>query len=232
MRKKIIPISLFIISVFLGFLTFAQFNTDQFARSDDELGKLQDQENAVNILISEQAELKDKILILRDEIDTLSANKSYFSDKQKLDSLHAKIGLTEMQGAGISIEISPSSLDLTPEAAVIYSADLRDLIQRLWSADAQAISINDQRITALSPITPIGSSILVNDTRISSPFKINVIQGESVLAQELNFALYLPEIARRIDTGEYKITLANSELITMPVFTGRTPTDHLTQHND
>lgn len=232
MRKKIIPFSLFFISIILGFLLFGHFNTPQFARSDDELGKLRDQEAAIEILTSEQSNLKEQITALRTEIDTLSANKSFLSDQQKLDSLNSQIGLTELSGNGIIIKLAPSYSDLTPESSVVYSADLRDLVQRLWSADARAISINNQRIVALTPITAVGSSILINDTRINSPFEIQVLQGESNLAQELNFDLYLPEIAQRINTGEYQLTLSNSESITIPVFDGRTPTDHLTLHHD
>lgn len=228
MSKKVIPVSLFLISILVGFLLFGHFNSPQFARSDDALGKLRDQEQAVDILIAEQEILKNQILTLRNEIDTLSANKSYASDQQELESLKNQLGLTEVSGHGIVLNIETTISELTPSDIVTYSADLRDIVQRLWSGDAQAIAINGQRITALTPITPVGYSILVNDTRIFPPFEIVALEGASVLAQELNFSLYLPEIQKRIDSGEYRLQMSNSDNLTLPVFTGRMPTDHLT----
>jgi uncharacterized protein YlxW (UPF0749 family) len=232
MHKKIIPFSLFVISIIVGFLIFGHFNSPQFARSDDELGKLRDQEKAVDILIDEQSVLKEQILTLREEIDTLSANRSYTADQEKLEELKTRLGLTEMTGRGVALQIETTLPELNPSDIVTYSADLRDIVQRLWSGDARAISINGQRVTALTPITPVGNSILVNDTRIFPPFEIIALEGESVLAQELNFGLYLPEIQNRLESGEYELEMTNSDKLTVPVFTGRMPTDHLTLHEN
>lgn len=232
MRKKIIPLSLFIISIVVGFLLFGHWNSPQFARSDDALGKLRDQEKAVEILISEQTTLKDNILALREEIDTISANKSLISDQKELDELNTQLGLSEVSGKGIILKIETTLGELTPADIVSYSADLRDIVQRLWSGDARAISINGQRVNPLTPITPVGHSILVNDSRILPPFEIVALEGESILAQELNFQLYLPEIAQRINSGEYKLEMQNSENVILPVFTGRMPTDHLILHTN
>jgi len=230
--KRAIPISLFLISIVAGFLLFGHWNTPQFARSDDAMGKLKDQEKAVELLISEQSLSKDRILVLRNEIDTLSINKSILSDQKNLEELNARLGLTQMSGRGVVLQIKTNLPELTPGDIVTYSADLRDIVQRLWSGDARAISINGQRINALTPITSVGRSILVNESRILPPFEIVALEGESVLAQELNLTLYLPEIAKRVESGELQIEMRNADDLSVPVFTGRMPTDHLTIHTN
>jgi uncharacterized protein YlxW (UPF0749 family) len=55
------------------------------------------------------------------------------------------------------------------------------LADGLWSAGAEAISINGQRLTALSPIRTSGAAINVNDRPISAPYTILAIGDTSNL---------------------------------------------------
>lgn len=57
----------------------------------------------------------------------------------------------------------------------LTSTDLQQIVNGLWTAGAEAISINDQRLTALSAIRFAGQAILVNFRPLAPPYVISAI---------------------------------------------------------
>ena len=58
---------------------------------------------------------------------------------------------------------------------VVHNTDLTAIVNMLRHANAEAISINGQRIIATSAITCEGSVIKINGEKITSPFIIKAI---------------------------------------------------------
>ena len=75
------------------------------------------------------------------------------------------------------------------------------VVNALWSAGAEAVSVNGQRIGPGSFIRTAGSTILVDVTAISSPYNIEAIGN----ANELSLSLV------RGSTGDY---LSSAESLT------------------
>ena len=80
-----------------------------------------------------------------------------------------KLGLTDVYGEGITI-----TMEDTEAHDVTYSI-LLNLVNELVYAGAEAISINDERIIAMSDIVNPGSFMQVNGTREASPYTIKAI---------------------------------------------------------
>jgi len=57
----------------------------------------------------------------------------------------------------------------------VHDVDLDTLVNELWSAGAEAISINDQRLVTTTSIRCAGPTILINSVVAASPYKIKVI---------------------------------------------------------
>ncbi|MFH0702181.1 MAG: DUF881 domain-containing protein [bacterium] len=91
----------------------------------------------------------------------------------KLTGTHKKIG----QGIILKLFDSNKSLKLNenPNLGIIHDIDLLELINDLWKAKAEAISLNNQRIIFSTEIECVGPTILINKTRISSPFVIKAV---------------------------------------------------------
>lgn len=87
-----------------------------------------------------------------------------------------KLGLTDVQGEGIIIEVKDTEND-----NVRYS-DLLLLINELIFAGAEAISINGERIVAMSDIVNVWNFIQINGERKTSPFEIKAI-GDTMRLQ-------------------------------------------------
>lgn len=232
--QKSFPISLFLLSLIAGFLLAAHFHISSTARPDDPIGQLRDQEKIAEQLVTEQADLKNQILTLREEIDTLSAKNSSADTRQLLETLNQEIGLTATQGRGVIIRLAPpsDSAHLSADDFALYSANLRDLIQRLWAGGATAISLNGQRIIALSPVTFVGNSILINDSRTVPPFEIIALGDPQILAQELDLERYLPSLSAQVSAGFVDFSVLAAESLSVPVYSGRLSTTYLQPTHD
>ena len=60
--------------------------------------------------------------------------------------------------------------------------DLQSLVNALWAAGAEAIAIDDQRLTTQSAIRQAGSSILVNFEPVPRPYTITAIGDPVAMA--------------------------------------------------
>lgn len=111
--------------------------------------------------------------------------------QNELDELNTYLGMTDVQGEGITIILTDNGgkelegSNSNEKIVSISSLDLLRVVRDLFSAGAEAISINDQRIIGMSDIFLIGSSstpfIQVNSQRITSPYVIKAIGNKTYL---------------------------------------------------
>lgn len=141
--------------------------------------------------------------------------------KTNLEINNAALGLTEVVGQGITITlkdgdgIGGSKLDLS--SYLVHYSDLIEVINALKNAGAEAISVNDQRITNSTAITCVGNVIKINNEKVGVPFTINAIGSPEKLYGALTMlGGYIDKLK---DEGvSVKVEKQNS--ITIPKFTG------------
>ena len=68
----------------------------------------------------------------------------------------------------------------------IMASDLLELVNELNYAGAEAISINDIRITATTDIVNVGDTLLVGGTRVAEPYTVKAIGNKTYLTSVLN----------------------------------------------
>ena len=102
-------------------------------------------------------------------------------------------GTTEVRGPGLLVRLDDARSD-SPAAARggqtgngrIYDRDLQDVANALWAAGAEAISVNDQRLTVQTAIRSAGEAVLVDLRPLSPPYRVRAV-GE-VATMEPAFA--------------------------------------------
>ncbi len=134
-------------------------------------------------------ELENKEKELESERQNLSQGNSKTLELQKeLDELNKLLGLTEIKGSGIILTIRDSEpiaskdLGIDATSSIVHDEDLRQLVNELKNAGAEAISINGQRIVTNTAINCSGSIITINGVKLNSPFEIRAIGNEASLA--------------------------------------------------
>lgn len=105
--------------------------------------------------------------------------------QEDLDNTNRLLGLTEVTGSGLILTLSDQDrikLKETggdPTQAIVHAEDLIQIINELKNSGAEAISINGQRIVAMSDIVSISGDIIrINGERTTDPFEIKAI-GET-----------------------------------------------------
>ena len=75
-------------------------------------------------------------------------------------------GLIPLTGTGIVLQLEDSAEPPAPGANdadyLVGARDIRAIVEELWSAGAEAIAVNGERVTPTTAIIDIGPSILVN----------------------------------------------------------------------
>lgn len=69
---------------------------------------------------------------------------------------------------------------------MVHDEDLLKIVNELRAGGAEAISINDQRIIAISEIRCVGPTININSTRYAPPYVIKAIGNPETLQAALN----------------------------------------------
>lgn len=116
---------------------------------------------------------------------TLKENTELLDYKAKVDYLKAILAYTSVQGPGIKIVI-----DTNDDRNLAYLVEERKLfiilVNELKMQEAEAITINGQRINAFSEITLAGNHININAIAIAPPYEISVIGNSSKLIDYVN----------------------------------------------
>lgn len=125
---------------------------------------------------------KDKIIQEYRNAQTEDETKELL--KQDLTVALKNAGLTDVRGPGLVITMNDSLADLGATDLnyyLVHDEDLLNVVNELKASGAEAISINDQRVVAMSEIRCAGTTILVNGQRLAPPYVIKAIGDSAML---------------------------------------------------
>jgi uncharacterized protein YlxW (UPF0749 family) len=216
-----------ITGIFIGILVTAQVKSSVPPSSFiyDELAV---QKELIKDYTDQQALLKSQIVTLRGKIEENQNNIQQTAEKNNLDTLKAlkkDIGLETAKGGGVLIQLDDGVFVKrdSPENStdsLVAASDLRDVVNLLRTAKADAIAINDQRIIATSPITSVGNTILVNNYNMLPPFNISAIGDPELIMQRLNDPSSLPELNKRVQEYKIQFSAQLKKDLVIPVYNG------------
>ncbi|MCI3901212.1 DUF881 domain-containing protein [Streptomyces spectabilis] len=161
---------------------------------------------AAPVLAKERAELIDRVESatadadeLEDEVDDLrndvsarqrAALRKHGGGQAELVSLLS--GATPVQGPGVRLVVNdkkqadqggggPRESDGFSDTGRVRDRDMQRVVNGLWQSGAEAIAINDQRLTALSAIRAAGDAILVDNKPLVPPYTVLAVgQGQQL----------------------------------------------------
>ncbi|MEV7195965.1 DUF881 domain-containing protein [Streptomyces sp. NPDC093510] len=127
--------------------------------------------------------LEDDVDELRDDVGDRqrAALKKHGGSRGELMGLLS--GATEVQGPGVKLVVDdkkeaeqggggPRESSGFSDTGRVRDRDMQRVVNGLWQSGAEAISINDQRLTALSAIRAAGDAILVDNRPLVPPYTV------------------------------------------------------------
>jgi uncharacterized protein YlxW (UPF0749 family) len=94
--------------------------------------------------------------------------------------LGLRSGLSPATGPGVEV-VADDAPGAKSDRNRVLDTDLQKLVNGLWQAGAEAISINGERLTTLSSIRHAGSAITVNYVSLRRPYRIQAIGNRQTL---------------------------------------------------
>lgn len=214
-------------SIILGFLLTVQFRSAAARLPEREQGRLATT-SSVERLEAEQRDLKEQIARLRAQIAAAqrvseAAARSSF-DSANIDQQRLVTGLVPLRGQGATVTLDDSARPVGPtddaNNFIIHDYELRDVVSLLWLVGAEAVSINNERLVNVSSVYCVGSTILVNDTRLSPPYEIRAIGDAGLLEQALQNQKNLTKLRSRVKAYGIQFKIAAAKDITVPAYIG------------
>ncbi len=169
----------------LGVIIGVQVNTVRQQRMTTENQRLSEAAIALNQM---QAE-RDALLKQNEALEKTLKEYQEGNFGTELEQLMTFAGLTTVTGEGVTVTMKDSSTKGSGDmnAYLIHAEDLLAVVNELYGAGAEAVSINGQRMVSRSAITCAGSIVMVNGVRVAAPFTIMAVGDPSVLDSALHF---------------------------------------------
>ena len=170
-----------IVFMVLGFMLSVQYKVTvqqrpiRMDRVEDLSERLKAMETQNKHLLQEINELRKK-----------GADRAKDHGQERLQLL---AGTTAVEGAGIEVVLDDSAIpkkaNENPNLYIIHDEDLLRVLNELRAAGAEAISLNDQRIVAMSEVRCAGPTVSVNNIRSAPPYVIKAIGAPKTLTSAL-----------------------------------------------
>jgi uncharacterized protein YlxW (UPF0749 family) len=159
---------------------------------------------------SDSPRLVDLVREAQQSVDRLSAQRDALANQ--VDSTHgrssdraltamlarstelaATAGLDPVHGPGLVITLTDAQRDAngrfprdaTPDDLVVHQQDIQAVLNALWSAGAEAVQMQDQRIIATSAPRCVGNTLLLNGRTYSPPYTITAIGDVTAMKSAL-----------------------------------------------
>ena len=198
----------------LGIIIGVQYNTVKHQSITTENQRLSEASLALKQMQAERDALQKQNEALE---KTLAEYQDGAFDAE-IEQLMDFAGLTEISGEGIIVTMNDSSSKGGGDrnAYLVHAEDLLAVVNELYAAGAQAVSINGQRMVQQSAITCAGSIVMVNGVRVAAPFEIKAV-GDGAILQS---ALYFPGgVVDRLSPWGIEISAAKHDVVEVPAYT-------------
>ncbi len=138
----------------------------------------------------DQAALSSRLNQVQDDVTSLqktvagqTTRSAEIGDRVSLLSTVA--GTVPVVGPGLVITTDDAPHAGSAVGGTILDTDLQALVNGLWTAGAEAISINGHRLTALTAIRIAGTAITVDNVSLSPPYEVHAIGDPATLPARL-----------------------------------------------
>jgi len=220
------PYLYLILGLFVGFLFTIQFKTQSKRPLSPVLfySQLQDVKKD---FYSKRENLKMSVEEIQKEVrqkenDLASKNLVSKTMLNELSNQEKIFGSTTVVGEGVEITLSDGVSQVKDEfsKSLTHAADLRDVVNLLWYAGAEAISINNERIIYNTSIDCIVSTIMINNNNYVPPFNIKAIGNKQDLKNVINSSRKLVDIKKRADKKQINFDIQIKDEVRINQYSG------------
>lgn len=222
--------TMFLLCGILGAMLGLSVRTQTAKQQQDKVDRLQ----GSDMLVKANIDAQRRIAQLQKDNGQLA--RSAPSDTERLRLLSKDLakaqflaGLTDVRGPGIVVVLSDSKIPLpagmpagvlgAAPPNIIHDTDINQVINELKATGAEAVSVNDQRLIATSPVRCAGPTVFVNNTPQTPPYIIKAVGSPKNLATALSMSGGIMQQIRTYDPGMFKVEKPVKQIV-IPAYSG------------
>lgn len=160
-------------------------------------------------------------------VDARSAAATATSETRAVQTtvrrLAASAGVVPVAGPGASVLLRDPRSSGAPHR--ISDTEIAQVVNVLWAAGAEAVAVNDVRLTARSAIRSAGDAVLVNFRPISPPYRVAAIGAPDALTAGFAGSAIAAQLRTEaaVYGGEVSVTVADRVALPAAAATATTP---------
>lgn len=194
---------------------------------------------AIRGLEVETQRLENDLAALRKHLDALEQKKGQGEEElnalaSALQQVKLQAGLVELVGPGVMVTLDDNREgalraqtskpgQYRPEDFIIHDKNLLYVVNELKRAGAEAIAINGQRLVTGSDIRCVGTTILVNTTRLVPPYEIRALGDPEALVAAMEKGQEYPFLKSK----GFPVTVIPKDALVIPAYRGSFVTAYL-----
>jgi uncharacterized protein YlxW (UPF0749 family) len=150
---------------------------------------VREEQSSVSRLSTERDALTKRL----DSVHGRSWNAALAAMLRRSAELAGEANMDPVHGPGLVVTLQDAQRDAngrfprdaSPDDLVVHQQDIQAVLNALWSAGAEAIQMQDQRIIATSVPRCVGNTLLLNGRTYSPPYTITAIGNAAAMQAAL-----------------------------------------------
>jgi uncharacterized protein YlxW (UPF0749 family) len=226
--RRVRVLTIVVVTVLLAAAVTAQLKAS-LVPSSNRVARDQQLVNSARTLESDNVDLRAQLRSIQDQIKRDNERLAQTSESAMQAQLAARdqkerAGMTKVSGPGISIELGNGNDPHIPgdnrRDWLVKYLDIQDVVNQLWSANAEAVSVNGQRVVTTSSFYVAGADVLLNGVHLTAPYRIEAIGDGGRLNDALSNSNNLAELKSRSDLYQLKLKWQTERNLTLPAYDG------------
>ncbi|WP_410171600.1 DUF881 domain-containing protein [Cutibacterium granulosum] len=171
---------------------------------------------------------------LRSEVEKLSREKQGApSADPTASAVAAPAGLQPVKGPAIEVVLSDAPLSVEADGVdanmlVVHQQDIQAVVNALWSGGAEAMTIQGQRVTAMTAVKCVGNTVVLHGVPYAPPYHIQAIGDLESLHQALDESESVRIYQQYVDAYQLGWKVRDKPSVIMPPFAGQATTGVVT----
>lgn len=209
-----------------GFLVAGQLKA-QLLTPSNQVARYQALARSVQGLEATNAGSRSQIAALRAQIDALeseAAGRSAATQRlqNQVADLRAHAGLTAMHGPGVEVDLAdgvPGPATAGQASYLVNYQDVQDIVNLLFAQGAEAIAVNERRITPLTAYSGSEGQVVIDQgPPLSSPIKVRAVGDRNRMVAALDDSSALPDIRARQVQFQLHLTFFGTPDLGLPAY--------------
>lgn len=221
-----------ILQLSVGLLAGLLIGATAFTARGDQLrpDRTSDIAEVVDQAAEQNRELAERSVELREENERLSLEQGapIPSPDPNEQMLKEVAGLTPVMGPAVRVTLTDAPNDVAPagveqDLLVVHEQDIQAVVNALFAAGAEAMTIQGQRVISTTAVKCVGSTVVLHGVPYAPPYVITAIGDQSALEagleQDRSVRIYR-QYAQSYQLGYQQQRVSQT---TMPAYQGALP---------